>query len=167
MIAVVTFAGIVHFKRCCSTSGLLAVTSFHMLAISSAVSGSPSGKAMHITRNLSLFTGWICCPFWITTFMLAEVIGERVPDDGRTRYLSGAVVLTWKWAGRAFYLSLIPVLSSVVNLSNEVNRRRDNCCWHARFAFRVNVWQRGDTFEVNGEVGSTCGELLSWNKSRR
>lgn len=94
MAVVVAFAGIVHFNRCCSTSGLFAVTSFHIFAISSLVQGSPSGNAMHITRNLSLLTGWICWPFWITTLMLADVIGERVPDDGRTRYLSGAVVFT-------------------------------------------------------------------------
>ena len=30
MAVVVRFAGIVHFNRCCSTSGLLAVTSFHL-----------------------------------------------------------------------------------------------------------------------------------------
>lgn len=96
MAVVVKLAGIVHFSRCCSTSGLFAVTSFHMLAISSAVSGSPSGRAMHMTRNLSLLTGWICWPFWITTLMLADVMGESVPDEGRTRNLSGAVVLTWK-----------------------------------------------------------------------
>jgi hypothetical protein len=94
MIAVVMFAGTVHLSRCCSTSGLFAVTSFHMLAISSALSGSPSGKAIHITRNLSLLIGCTICPFCTTTLMLAEVMGESVPDDGRTRNLSGAVVFT-------------------------------------------------------------------------
>lgn len=162
IIAVVTFGGIVHFKRCCSTSGLFAVTSFHIKAISSAVSGSPSGNAMHMTRNLSLLTGWICWPFWITTFMFADVIGESVPEDGRTLNLSGAVVLTWKTSKMVIWLQIIPFLfiasvytqSSGHNLNNKINGGEGIRLRLTReFHIKVKCSAGGKMYEMNMRLG--------------
>lgn len=67
-----------------------------------------------------------------------------------------------------FYLSLIPVLSRVVNLNNEINWRRDNRGWHARFVSKVNV---GEGTQVGIIENVSSGLLLRWiivtQKSRR